>query len=97
MPLMQCEKHGWHGIELVTAGVQNHIELNRAEHEEVVLLDLKWDEMEFPIVVLRSELPLPETVLLDGALHVIQEEVLNNILGELKPMCAECLKAHLGN
>jgi hypothetical protein len=67
------------------------------EHEEIVLLDLIWDEMEFPIVVLRSELPLPETVLLDGALHVIQEEVLNNILGELKPMCAECLKAHLGN
>ena len=56
-----------------------------------------WDEIEFPIVALRLELPLPKTTLIDGSLHVVQEEEFNEILGGLKPMCAECLKTRLGH
>jgi hypothetical protein len=95
MPLMQCEKHGWHSAELATESVHNHIEKDNFDSGEIVLLDLIWDEIEFPIVALRLELPLLNTTLIDGSLHVVQEEEFNEILGGLKPMCAECLKAHL--
>ncbi|MET3494724.1 hypothetical protein [Variovorax boronicumulans] len=92
MPLMQCEKHGWHGAELVTEAVINDIEKSYFAPREIVFLNLIWDEIEFPIVALKLELPLPNTTLIDGSLHVVQEEELNEILGSLKPMCAECLK-----
>lgn len=95
MPLMQCEEHGWHSAELATESVHDYIEKDNFDPGEIVLLDLIWDEIEFPIVALRLELPLLNTTLIDGSLHVVQEEEFNEILGGLKPMCAECLKAHL--
>ena len=96
MPLMQCERHGWHGAELVTEAARNHVENDHPDPKEIVLLDLIWDEVEFPMTALKSELPLPNTTLIDGSLRVLQEAEFNDILGKLKPMCAKCLKVYLG-
>lgn len=97
MPLMQCERHGWHGAELATEAVLDHVERNHSDPKEIVLLDLIWDDIEFPMVALRSELPLLHTTLIEGSLRVVQEEEFNDILGRLKPICAKCLKVYLGS
>jgi hypothetical protein len=97
MPLMQCEKHGWRGAELGAEAVISYVEKDSSDSKRVVLLSLIWEGLEFSIVALNSEIPLPNTTEIDGLFHVPHEEDLNEILEKLKPMCAECLKAHLEN
>lgn len=97
MPLMKCEKHGWHGAELATEAAINYIEKDNSDSKRIVLLNLMWDGLEFPIVALNSELPFSDTTEMDGLFYVVDEGNLNEILGRLKPMCAECLKAYLEN
>jgi hypothetical protein len=97
MPMMNCEKHGWQGAELVTAAVKELLLAGGGPGaEDIVLLDLTWDEIEFPLASLRSELPLPGTELKGGALHTNDEEVFNAVLGTLQPVCARCLRALIG-
>ena len=94
---MQCEKHGWRGAELATEAVISYVEKDSSDSKRVVLLSLIWEGLEFSIVALNSELPLPSTTEIGGLFHMPHEEDLNEILGKLKPMCAECLKVYLEN
>lgn len=97
MPMMNCAKHGWQGVELVTAAVTELLLARGGPGvREIVLLDLTWDEIEFPLAALGSELPLPGTELKDGALHTNDEEVFNAVLGTSQPVCARCLRALIG-
>jgi len=92
--MMNCAKHGWQGAELVSAAVREQLLAGGGPGAgDIVLLDLTWDEIEFPLAALRSELPLSGTELKDGALRTNDEEVFSTVLGTLQPVCARCLRA----
>jgi len=92
--MMNCAKHGWQGADLVSAAVREQLLAGGGPGAgDIVLLDLTWDEIDFPLAALRSELPLAGTELKDGALRTNDEEVFNTVLGTLQPVCARCLRA----
>ena len=92
--MMNCAKHGWQGADLVSAAVREQLLAGGGPGAgDIVLLDLTWDEIDFPLAALRSELPLAGTELKDGALRTNDEEVFNAVLGTLQPVCARCLRA----
>jgi hypothetical protein len=95
MSMTKCAQHGWQGAELTTAGVKERFACDGPCAGEIVHLDLTWEEVVFPLVALRSELPLPGTHLKDRALHADDEEIFNEVLGTLQPVCARCLRSFI--
>ncbi|MDH6593893.1 hypothetical protein M2165_003782 [Variovorax sp. TBS-050B] len=91
MPMINCAQHGWREAELTTAAVSERVAEGGAGPERVVLLDLNWDGVSFPLAALDSELPLPETELKDGNLGTDDAEVFDTVLGTLQPVCSCCL------
>lgn len=93
MGMLNCNIHGWSGVELLTPLAASIFD-KKGDLRGLVFVEVLFDDIPFFLCALSSELPFEGSSEIAPSIFLVNnEETLNRILDPLEPRCAKCVRA----